>query len=165
MSKNNVKILILEEQAVTAHLLRDALHKEGLAFQAQQTATETEFGIQLLAFAPDIILARHSLPGCDGLAALAAARQAGSQVPFIFVCAAAEVDAALLALQQGATDYVVQGWVKRLGFAVRRALREVEERNDRKRAWAALQEMEERYRALFDRSLDCLYVHDFEGRF
>ena len=25
--------------------------------------------------------------------------------------------------------------------------------------------MEERYRSLFDRSLDCLYVHDFEGNF
>ncbi len=29
----------------------------------------------------------------------------------------------------------------------------------------ALQETEERYRALFDRSLDAVFVHDFEGRF
>ena len=29
----------------------------------------------------------------------------------------------------------------------------------------ALQETEERYRALFDRSLDSVYIHDFEGNF
>jgi PAS domain S-box-containing protein len=36
---------------------------------------------------------------------------------------------------------------------------------DRKHAEEALQETDERYRSLFDRSLDCVYVHDFAGNF
>jgi PAS domain S-box-containing protein len=36
---------------------------------------------------------------------------------------------------------------------------------DRKRAEVSLRETEERYRSLFDRSLDCVYIHDFEGNF
>jgi PAS domain S-box-containing protein len=36
---------------------------------------------------------------------------------------------------------------------------------ERKRAEAALHETEERYRSLFDRSLDCVYIYDFSGNF
>ena len=36
---------------------------------------------------------------------------------------------------------------------------------ERERAVAALKESDERYRALFDRSLDSVYIHDLEGNF
>jgi PAS domain S-box-containing protein len=35
----------------------------------------------------------------------------------------------------------------------------------RNQAEESLKEIQERYRALFDRSLDCVYIHDFEGNF
>jgi len=37
--------------------------------------------------------------------------------------------------------------------------------SERKKAEDALLESEERYASLFDRSLDCVYIHDFEGKF
>jgi len=37
--------------------------------------------------------------------------------------------------------------------------------SERQQAEEALQETDQRYRSLFDRSLDAVYIHDFEGRF
>jgi PAS domain S-box-containing protein len=37
--------------------------------------------------------------------------------------------------------------------------------SERRKVEQALKESEERYRALFDRSLDLVYITDFEGRF
>ncbi len=36
---------------------------------------------------------------------------------------------------------------------------------ERRRAYQALSDHADRFRALFERSLDCLYIHDFEGNF
>jgi signal transduction histidine kinase len=141
MTKYSFNILILEEQAVTADLLKDELDRVDIPYKTSQTATVAEFEARLVEFAPDLILARHSLPDCDGIAALAAARQQCSHVPFIFICAAAEMDTAFRALRLGATDYVLQGWMQRLGHTVRRVLGEVAER---KRISATLHEMEQR---------------------
>jgi PAS domain S-box-containing protein len=163
--KEHVKILIFEEKPTLAELLQEDLRNEGIRLQTEQVATVSDLTVELSAFSPDVILANHSMPGCDALAALAATRQESSHVPFIIMCSLEEADVARRALRLGATDYVLAGRMQRLVFAVLRALRDVEERADRNRAFAALQEMEERYRALFDRSLDGLYVHDFEGRF
>ena len=41
----------------------------------------------------------------------------------------------------------------------------VQDITERKRAEEELKESEERYKELFDRSLDCVYTHDFEGNF
>lgn len=163
--KSSVKILILEERGANADWLEKQLATEGVLFEIKGAAREHEFRGQLRAFAPDLIVAEHSLPGCDGMAALTAARQDLNHVPFLFICAAEEEDTALLALRQGATDYVIRGRVERIGFAVRRALREMAARRDHHLTVAAFEEMGDRYRALFDRSLDCLYVHNLEGRF
>lgn len=57
-------------------------------------------------------------------------------------------DAAIEALKNGATDYVLKHWLRRLIPAVDRALREAADRTERDRAEEAMRQSEHKYRAL-----------------
>jgi PAS domain S-box-containing protein len=82
----------------------------------------------------DLILADYVLPGLDGLSALRLAMRIRPGVPFIFFSDALGEEVAIQAMKSGATDYVLKHRLERLRTAVRRAMREVEERRQRERA-------------------------------
>jgi PAS domain S-box-containing protein len=131
-------ILMLEDVATDADLIQRELEREGFSFEARRVTTEDAFTQALDAFAPDIILADYSLPSFDGMAALEVAQEERPHVPVVFVSGAIGEERAIETLKQGATDYVLKDQLSRLGPAVRRALREAEERRARREAEAAL---------------------------
>jgi signal transduction histidine kinase len=80
---------------------------------------------------PDVILADYALPGFDGDQAQAIARRRWPDVPFVFVSGSIGEEKAVERLKSGATDYVFKHHLDKLPTAVRRALREAEERRRR----------------------------------
>jgi PAS domain S-box-containing protein len=72
------------------------------------------------------------------MAALERAQAERPHVPVVFVSGAIGEERAIETLKQGATDYVLKDQLSRLGPAVRRALREAEERRARREAEDAL---------------------------
>ena len=149
MSKE-LHILILEDVATDAELIERELHKAGVAFASKRVEIREAFQKELTDFVPDIILADYSLPQFDGLSALAIAKEQCPDVPFILVSGAIGEELAIEAIKSGATDYVLKSRLSRLGHTVHRALREVEERAERKRAEEELHESEEKYRTIFE---------------
>jgi two-component system cell cycle sensor histidine kinase/response regulator CckA len=129
-----VRILHLEDDPDDRELVRQALAKEGMACEPVHVETHGDFLAALKQTGWDIILADYTLPTYDGLSALRLARELCSEVPFIFVTGTIGEDAAIESLKAGATDYVLKHHLTRLAHAVRRALREVEERKERKLA-------------------------------
>jgi signal transduction histidine kinase/CheY-like chemotaxis protein len=81
----------------------------------------------------DLVLADYQLPSFDGLSALKLTLRARPDLPFIFVSSFGE-EIAIEALTSGAKDYVLKTRLSRLVPSVRRALREVQERAERKTA-------------------------------
>ena len=81
----------------------------------------------------DLILSDFSLPEFDGLSALKVAHAKWPAIPLIFVSRSLGEERAVDSLKSGATDYVVKGHLSRLVPAVRRAMREVKERNECRR--------------------------------
>ena len=95
---------------------------------------ERQFRAALELFRPHVILSDFTLPAFDGLAALDIARREAPDVPFIFLSGTIGEERAIEALQRGAVDYVLKTNPARLVPAVRRALREVQERARRRAA-------------------------------
>lgn len=141
-----LRLLHLEDNPVDAELVIATLTEAGLTCAAQRVDTRTTFLASLKTGAIDLILADYSLPGFDGMSALALARQYAPEVPFLFVSALIGEELAIEAMHQGATDYVLKQRLRRLAPSVQRALRERDERRERQRAEQALRQSEKQFR-------------------
>jgi signal transduction histidine kinase len=146
--KNEISILLLEDSATDADLIRHALHQAGFAHLLHRVDTRSEFTNQIEAGPPELILSDFSLPSLDGYTALAIAREKCPDVPFIFVTGTLGEEVAIETLKQGATDYVLKHRLVRLVPCIHRALREARERAHRKRAEEQLRQSHEQLRAL-----------------
>lgn len=156
-------ILILEDVATDAELMEDELRQAGLKFVAKRVASRQAFSNALDDFKPDIILADYNLPGFDGKSALKIVEEKYPEIPFIFVSGALGEELAIELLKKGATDYVLKSRLARLAPSVKRALDELEDRQERKKAVNALKESENKYRIIFDNSGTAMIIVEDDG--
>ncbi|WP_448100410.1 response regulator [Luteibacter jiangsuensis] len=129
-----VRILQVEDNALDAELILGDLEQDGLEFEVKLVDQEEAYVAALDEFRPDIVLSDLSLPAFSGERALHILRERSSDIPFIFVSATIGEEAAIEALRNGATDYILKHNTARLASAVRRALREADEQRARVRA-------------------------------
>ncbi|HEY3755931.1 MAG TPA: response regulator [Opitutaceae bacterium] len=143
-----LRILLLEDSPAHVELTEHVLRHSGLDFAFSWVDNRDDFTKELTAHAPDLILSDYSLPGFDGNAALEIAKEIAPDIPFIFVTGTLGEEVAIETLKQGATDYVLKTRLNRLVPAVKRALREAQERRERHRAEDKLRRSHEQLRAL-----------------
>lgn len=152
--KQSLRILHLEDNPADAELIHEKLAAEGVECEVTLVDTREGFVSALEQDGFDIILADYKLPSFDGISALNIANEKCPEVPFMFISGTIGEDTAVEALKSGATDYIIKDRLSRLASAVRRALKEAEERIEHKRAEEALRLSEERYRSLFENLLE-----------
>lgn len=162
--KKPLRILHLEDDANDVELVRRAIVAHGIDAQVDAFDTHFDFVSALEEGDYDLILADYTLPSFDGLSALAIAREKNSCIPFIFVTGTMGEEKAVETLKNGATDYVLKHNLARLVPSIIRALREAEERYERRKAQEALKESEQRFRAIFDNALDGILLADMESK-
>jgi DNA-binding response OmpR family regulator len=130
-----IRILMLEDEVADAQLISRELRAGGLSFSLVRVQTRQYFQYELQNHTPDLILSDHGLPSFDGISALALAQERCPDVPFIFVSAKHGEEAAVEALQKGATDYILKDRLSRLVPAVRCALRQTEDTQKRNKEY------------------------------
>jgi light-regulated signal transduction histidine kinase (bacteriophytochrome) len=134
---------MLEDEAADARLAAEALRDGGIRFTLKRVESGADFTHEVQHHAPDVIISDHALPAFDGLAALEIARNKCPDVPFIFFTGSLREEHILDTIKSGATDYVSKRRTADLVPAIRRALREQEERYRRQEVEEALRTSQE----------------------
>jgi diguanylate cyclase (GGDEF)-like protein/PAS domain S-box-containing protein len=157
-------VLLTEDVASDAELELRELKRAGLRVAHRIVDSEQPFEQALREFAPEVILSDFSMPGFDGMAALALARELAPDTPFIFVSGTIGEEYAIRALKSGATDYVLKSNLMRLPAAVERALAEARERRERRKIQVELEIARERLSGIIDSLPDVLWSTALPGR-
>jgi two-component system response regulator BaeR len=98
-----IKILVVEDDKVTAEILKEVLENEGFSLSLLHRGDEVEPTVRNRP--PDLILLDVMLPGKDGLAVCRGIRSF-SQVPILMLTSRVEEIDRLLGLELGADDYI-----------------------------------------------------------
>jgi diguanylate cyclase (GGDEF)-like protein/PAS domain S-box-containing protein len=159
-----IRVLLTEDVPSDAELEVRELKRAGLRLTHRIVDSEESFLQALRDFSPDIILSDFSMPGFDGMAALAIARETAPDIPFIFVSGTIGEEYAIRALKSGATDYVLKTNLVRLPAAVERAISEAQERRELRRTEVELELARERLTSIFSAIPDVLWSLDAQTR-
>jgi two-component sensor histidine kinase len=143
-----LRILLLEDSALDAELVTEALASARLAIEIERVDSASGFTRAVQDERWDIILADYRLPAFDGLSALEIVQARAPDTPFVFVSGALGEEVAVEALKRGATDYVLKERLDRLPATVLRALAEAGERQEKLHAQEALQKLLDQRTAL-----------------
>jgi PAS domain S-box-containing protein len=161
---NKIRILHLEDSVKDAELIHSMIESEGIEHDYFLADSQKDFLKILGTENIDLILSDHSLPDFNGNAALKLVSAQYANIPFIFVSGTIGEDAAINAMLNGATDYVLKNKIERLIPAIRRAMREHKLEVMHKQALVKLKESEEKFRSVFDQSAVGSLIIDLDKR-
>jgi signal transduction histidine kinase len=147
-TKIALRILHLEDNPDDQMLIKKTLADDGLNCRIQYVTSCKEFESALKEDKFDLIISDFTLPSYDGTVSLAAALKLQMETPFVLLSGTIGEERAVEFLKNGAADCVLKHNLARLGPAVRRALREADERAKRKTAEEALANQAAQLRAL-----------------
>lgn len=161
--QRKLRILHLEDNEIDHLLVAEVLRADGLRCEFVLAKSGQEFADALSLGGYDLIISDFSLPSYDGLAALSMAHERVAEIPFVFFSGTIGEEVAVESLRHGAVDYVLKQRPNRLAAAVRRALRNAQERSRLARAEKALQQSQERLRIIAKATNDVVWEWNLQS--
>ena len=159
--KQFLRLLIVEDVPDDAELMVMRLEEENFDVEWQRVQNEADF-LKALKDEPDFILADWSLPHFSGLRALELLKEKRLDIPFILISGSIGEEAAIDALHQGASDYILKDRSKRLGQAVRRTLDSRRYQQEKEHAEADLKRRLAELEVLYKMSTSLRYLESLD---
>ena len=141
--KPRLRLLLVEDSEDDAILLLRALETGGYSVTHRRVETLLAFEHALAHEEWDIVISDYSLPGLNGLHALAAFQRHDVDIPFFLISGSVGEERAVEAMRAGAHDYIMKGHLARLARAIARELKEAEVRRTTRRTYVHLKNAED----------------------
>jgi PAS domain S-box-containing protein len=145
-----LRVLIFKDSGADIGLLLQELRRGGFEPHHALYDTAAELRTALHQAPWDILLCGCATPHCDSChvsSALQVIADSGLDLPFIVICETISLEEAVALIKAGVSDFVRHEHLARLAAIVARELRE---KGKRHQAQAAIQQSEQRYKAIFD---------------
>jgi two-component system cell cycle sensor histidine kinase/response regulator CckA len=159
-SPRTLRVLYVEDNPADAELVLLQLKKHGFDLHAEVVDTSEAFQDKLRANPYDIILSDCRLPNWSGMDVIDIVNTQAKNTPVIMVTGTLGDEAAVECIKKGATDYVLKGSPGLLPVAVRRALEDKRQDEERAQGIEDLRASEVRYRRLFESAQDGILMLD-----
>ena len=130
MEEKRIKVLLAEDEATLAMIIKDTLEEDDFTLQA---ASNGEAGLQLFYdFRPDVVVADVMMPKMDGFEMVRRLRQTDRQTPVLFLTARSAINDVVEGFRLGANDYLkkpfgMQELIIRIKALAGRAFRSIDE--------------------------------------
>jgi signal transduction histidine kinase len=145
-AQSSVKLLLIEDSPDDAAVIREALSEASDAHYEMEWANRLSAGLEALTRqAFDLVLVDLDLPDSQGLDTVVRAHTHAPSVPLIVLTARDDQALAVQALQRGAQDYLVKGYVQVYRDLLGRAIRYAIERKRAQRELARLASFPEQH--------------------
>ena len=104
MSKNEITVLLVEDELTLAMIIKDTLEDSGFIIH---TAADGEEGLRLFfELRPDVLVADVMMPKMDGFEMVRRIRQTDKQTPVLFLTARSGINDVVEGFELGANDYL-----------------------------------------------------------
>jgi two-component system sensor histidine kinase UhpB len=143
-----LRTLVIEDSRNDYEYLLAVLGASGRPVTAHRVEDQPGMAAALAEGEWDAVISDNKLPRFSAVQALETLKRSGKDLPFIIVSGTIGEDAAVLAMQAGADDYVMKSNLARLVPAIERSIQAAESRRKRRKAKRALRESEERLLAI-----------------